>query len=147
MRQMLRRTRQARAAVSCRSCGRQRARLTLDVPSSDLYTPPLPLGPRAGVGAGRAIGGVSSQFVEMLDPDELWALFGHELGHVLADHVLYTTTLASCYQLQGVLPFLLRLPYRAVLAVLLGGPAAELTAAGQARSPAANRSRTAACSW
>jgi len=99
----------------------ERAGETLDLPElPDLYTTYFPLGPNAvAVGAGRPIVVVSSQFVEMLDPDEHWALFGHELGHVLADHVLYTTTLAILLQLQGVLPFLIRLPYSAVLAVLL----------------------------
>ena len=109
----------------------ERAGETLDLPDlPDLYTTYFPLGPNAvAIGAGRPIVVVSSQFVEMLDPDELWALFGHELGHVLADHVLYTTTLAILLQLQGVLPFLLRLPYRAVLAVLLEwSRSAELTA-------------------
>jgi Zn-dependent protease with chaperone function len=109
----------------------ERAGETLDLPElPDLYTTYFPFGPNAvAIGAGRPIVVVSSQFVEMLDPDELWALFGHELGHVLADHVLYTTTLTILLQLQGVLPFLIRLPYRAVLAVLLEwSRSAELTA-------------------
>ncbi|HKD94139.1 MAG TPA: M48 family metallopeptidase [Gaiellaceae bacterium] len=109
----------------------ERAGETLDLPElPDLYTTYFPLGPNAvAIGTKRPIVVVSSQFVEMLDPDELWSLFGHELGHVLADHVLYTTTLAILLQLQGVLPFLIRLPYRAVLAVLLEwSRSAELTA-------------------
>jgi Peptidase family M48 len=109
----------------------ERAGETLDLQLlPDLYTTYFPFGPNAvAIGAGRPIVVVSSQFVEMLDPDELWGLFGHELGHVLADHVLYTTTLAILLQLQGVLPVLVRLPYRAVLAVLLEwSRSAELTA-------------------
>ena len=74
----------------------QRAGDTLDMPElPDLYTTYFALGPNAvAIGSGRPVIVVSSQFVEMLDPDEVWALSGHELGHVLADHVLYTTTLA-----------------------------------------------------
>jgi Zn-dependent protease with chaperone function len=109
----------------------ERAGQTLDLdPLPDLYTTYFPLGPNAvSIGAGRPIVVVASQFVEMLDPDEHWALFGHELGHVLADHVLYQTTLAILLQLQGVLPVLVRLPFRAVLAVLLEWyRSAELTA-------------------
>jgi Zn-dependent protease with chaperone function len=109
----------------------ERAGETLDLEElPDLYTTYFPLGPNAvAIGAGRPIVVVSSQFVELLDPDELWALFGHELGHVLADHVLYTTTLATLLQLQGMLPAFVRLPYRAVLAVLLEwSRSAELTA-------------------
>ena len=109
----------------------ERAGETLDLPElPDLYTTYFPLGPNAvAIGAGRPIVVVSSQFVELLDPDELWALFGHELGHVLADHVLYTTTLATLLQLQGLFPAFVRLPYRAVLTVLLEwSRSAELTA-------------------
>jgi len=109
----------------------ERAGETLDLPElPDLYTTYFPFGPNAmAIGAGRPIVLVSSQFVELCDPDELWALFGHELGHVLSDHVLYQTTLAILLQLQGVLPVLVRLPFRAVLAVLLEWyRSAELTA-------------------
>jgi Zn-dependent protease with chaperone function len=109
----------------------ERAGETLDLPElPDLYTTYFPFGPNAmAIGAGRPIVLVSSQFVELCDPDELWALFGHELGHVLSDHVLYQTTLAILLQLQGVLPVIVRLPFRAVLAVLLEWyRSAELTA-------------------
>jgi hypothetical protein len=109
----------------------ERAGETLDLPRlPDLYATYFPFGPNAmAVGTAQPIVLVSSQFVEMLDPDEHWALFGHELGHVLSEHVLYQTTLAILLQLQGVLPFLIRLPYRAVLAVLLEWyRSAELTA-------------------
>ena len=108
----------------------ERAGETLDMPAlPDLYTTYLGSPNAMAIGAGRPIIVVSSQFVELLDPDEVWAVSGHELGHVLADHVLYTTTLAILLQLQGVLPFLIRLPYRAVLAVLLEwSRSAELTA-------------------
>ena len=109
----------------------ERAGDTLDMPElPDLYTTYFPLGPNAvAIGAGKPIIVVSSQFVELCDQDELWGLFGHELGHVLADHVLYTTTLAILLQLQGVLPAFIRLPFRAVLAVLLEwSRSAELTA-------------------
>lgn len=109
----------------------ERAGDTLDLPElPDVYTTYFPLGPNAmAVGAGKPIVLVSSQFVELCDEDELWALFGHELGHVLAEHVLYQTTLAMLLQLQGTLPLLIRLPFRAVLAVLLEWyRSAELTA-------------------
>ena len=109
----------------------ERAGETLDLPElPDLYTTYFPLGPNAvAIGAGHPIVIVSSQFVEMLDQDELWALFGHELGHVLADHVRYQTTLMILLWLRGSLPLLVRLPFRAVTAVLLEWyRSAELTA-------------------
>lgn len=109
----------------------ERAGETLDLPKlPDLYTTYFPFGPNAmAIGAGQPIVLVSSQFVELLDADELWALFGHELGHVLSDHVLYQTTLATLLGLRGALPAVIRLPFRAVTAVLLDWyRSAELTA-------------------
>ena len=109
----------------------ERAGKTLDLPDlPDLYTTYFPFGPNAlAIGAGRPIVLVSSQFVELLDADELWALLGHELGHVLSDHVLYQTTLQILLRLGGAIPAVVRLPLRAVRAVLLEWyRSAELTA-------------------
>jgi Zn-dependent protease with chaperone function len=109
----------------------ERAGETLDLPElPELYTTYFAFGPNAmAIGAGRPIVLVSSQFVELLDADELWALFGHELGHVLSEHVLYQTTLAILLGMRGALPALIRLPFRAVTAVLLDWyRSAELTA-------------------
>ena len=108
----------------------ERAGETLDLPElPDLYTTYLPLGPNAvAIGAGHPTVIDSSHFVELLHGDELWALFGHELGHVLADHVHYQTTLAILLWLGGSLPLLVRLPVRAVTAVLEWYRSAELTA-------------------
>lgn len=108
-----------------------RAAETLDLPElPDLYASYFPFGPNAlTIGAGKPIVLVSSQFVEMLDTDELWALLGHELGHVLSDHVLYQTTLQILLRLGNVLPTVVRLPFGAVRAVLLEWfRSAELTA-------------------
>ena len=109
----------------------ERAGATLDLPElPDLYTTYFPLGPNAlAIGAGKPIVLVSSQFVELLDGDELWSVLGHELGHVLSDHVLYQTTLQILLRLGGALPAVVRLPLRAVRAVLLEWyRSAELTA-------------------
>lgn len=109
----------------------ERAGETLDLPElPDLYTTYFPFGPNAvAIGAGKPIVLVSSQFVELLDTDELWALLGHELGHVLSDHVLYQTTLQILLNLGSALPSVVRLPLGAVRAVLLEwSRSAELTA-------------------
>lgn len=109
----------------------ERAGETLDLPElPDLYTTYFAFGPNAmAIGAQRPVVLVSSQFVELLDADELWALFGHELGHVLSDHVLYQTTLAILVGMHGTFPAVIRLPFRAVTAVLLEwSRSAELTA-------------------
>ncbi len=47
------------------------------------------------------------------------ALLGHELGHVLSDHVLYITALNILLAARGSLPILLRHPIRADKTVLL----------------------------
>ena len=109
----------------------ERAGETLDLPQlPDLYTTYFAFGPNAvAIGAKRPVVVVSSQFVDILDADELWALFGHELGHVLSEHVLYQTTLTTLLMGRGALPAVIRLPFRAVTAVLLEWyRAAELTA-------------------
>lgn len=47
----------------------------------------------AAIGLGKPIVAVTSPLVEMLDDRELQCVLGHELGHVLCGHALYTTLL------------------------------------------------------
>jgi len=108
----------------------ERAADTLDVGEvPDLYVTQFPLANAHAIGTDKPIILLTSQLAETLDPDELWSVLGHELGHVLADHVLYQTTLMILLQLGGSLPLVARLPARAVRAVLLEwSRSAELTA-------------------
>jgi Zn-dependent protease with chaperone function len=108
----------------------ERAADTLDMSQiPDLYVTQFPLANAQAIGTDKPIILLTSQLADTLDPDELWAVLGHELGHVLADHVLYQTALLILLQLGGSLPLPARLPARAVRAVLLEwSRSAELTA-------------------
>jgi Zn-dependent protease with chaperone function len=103
------------------------ARLDLDrVP--DLYLTQFPIANAAAIGSGNPIVVVNSRTVELLDEIELRTVLGHEAGHLLSDHVLYTTALMILLSLPARLPFFAGLPLLAVkLALLEWSRAAELT--------------------
>ena len=68
------------------------ARLDLpDVP--DLYLTQFPITNAAAIGSDRPIVLINSRAVELLDEEELRTVLGHEAGHILSDHVLYSTAL------------------------------------------------------
>jgi Zn-dependent protease with chaperone function len=121
--------------VSERQCGElwrshEAATRILDMPDTlSLYlTTPVP-GSALTIGARRPIIVVDSAVLGRLGVGEQRALLGHELGHVLCDHVLYITALNILLAAGGSLPVLLGLPFRAVRAVLLEWyRAAELSA-------------------
>ena len=72
----------------------QRALAALDMPEEyDLYITQQPLANAATIGAGRPIIILNSATVELLDDRGIEAVIGHELGHILSDHVLYRTVL------------------------------------------------------
>ena len=69
-----------------------------------------------------------SQLLHWLGPGERRAVIAHELGHILSDHLVYTTALQILLSVTMPLPFFLGIPFRAVRAVLLEWyRAAELT--------------------
>jgi Zn-dependent protease with chaperone function len=79
-------------------------------------------------GSGKPIIVMNSTVLQQLGPGEHRALSGHELGHVLSDHVMYATALNIILRIGGSMPFILGVPFRAVEAVLLEWyRAAELT--------------------
>jgi Zn-dependent protease with chaperone function len=94
-----------------------RAYTTLDLdPVPDLYLTQFPVANAVTIGAGRPIVVVQSGLVQLLDIEQLRAVFAHEAGHVLSDHVLYRTALVILLRL-SVLPGipLPLLPVRAAL--------------------------------
>jgi Zn-dependent protease with chaperone function len=94
-----------------------RAYVTLDLePVPDLYLTQFPVANAMTIGAGRPIVVVQSGLVQLLDPEQLRAVFAHEAGHVLSDHVLYRTALLILMRLSSLpgIPLPL-LPLRAVL--------------------------------
>jgi Zn-dependent protease with chaperone function len=103
----------------------------LDMPEVyDLYITQFPLTNAAAIGSGKPIIVLTSESVELFDELELRTVLGHEVGHVLADHVLYMTALEIllALSLRGPLPSLMGLPLLGVkLALLEWFRAAELT--------------------
>jgi Zn-dependent protease with chaperone function len=94
-----------------------RAYATLDVePVPDLYLTQMPIANALTIGAGRPIVVVQSGLVQLLDVEQLRAVFAHEAGHVLSDHVLYRTALVILMRLSAIpgVPLSL-LPLRTVL--------------------------------
>jgi Zn-dependent protease with chaperone function len=102
----------------------------LDLPEVyDLYLTTPVLGIAATIGSKKPMIVVDSMVLKRLGPGEQRVLLGHELGHVLSDHVLYITALNILLAAGGSLPLLLGLPFRAVKTVLLEWyRAAELSA-------------------
>jgi Zn-dependent protease with chaperone function len=62
---------------------------------------------------------IGSNLLAQLGPGEQRTVIAHELGHILSDHVMYTTALNVLLAAGGGLPMGLGLPLRAVRAVLL----------------------------
>ncbi len=102
----------------------------LDLPEIyDLYLTTPVVGIAATIGSRTPMIVVDSMVLQRLGPGEQRALVGHELGHILSDHVLYITALNILIAAGGSLPTLLGLPFRAVKTVLLEWyRAAELSA-------------------
>ena len=105
------------------------ARLDMeDVPQ--LYVTNYPVTNAAAVGAGKPFVVVNSSTLQLLDRTELRTVLSHEAGHILAEHVMYRTTLMILLNLTRMGPFgmLAGLPLMAVrLALLEWYRAAELT--------------------
>jgi Zn-dependent protease with chaperone function len=80
-----------------------RAYATLDLePVPDLYLTQFPIANALTIGAGRPIVVIRSGLVQLLDTEQLRAVFAHEAAHVLSDHVLYRTALVVLMRLTSV---------------------------------------------
>lgn len=92
----------------------------LDLPDLyDLYvTTPVP-GMALTIGSRRPMIVIDSLVLGRLGTGEQRVLVAHELGHVLSDHVVYTTALNILLSAGSSMPLLFDLPFRAVRAVLL----------------------------
>ena len=65
----------------------------LDVSPPELYVSQTPIVNAGAIGVDRPFIVLNSGTVDFLTPDELRYVIGHELGHILSDHVLYKTML------------------------------------------------------
>jgi Zn-dependent protease with chaperone function len=91
----------------------------LDMPEDyDLYVTSALYFNAVTIGSSNPMIVVGSTLLDKLGPGEQRVILAHELGHILSDHVLYTTALNILLSAGGTLP-VLGLPFRAVRAVLL----------------------------
>ena len=101
----------------------------LDMPRTyDLYVTDTIVPNAMAIGAQSPIVVVGTSLLGRLGAGEQRALLGHEIAHILSDHVLYNTALAILLRAGGSVPFPLGIPAMAVRAVLLEwSRAAELS--------------------
>src|SRR5207248_1347789 len=101
----------------------------LDMPRTyDLYVTDTVVANAMAIGSQNPIVVVGTPLLERLEAGEQRALLAHEIGHILSDHMLYTTALAILLRAGGGVPFPLAIPAMAVKAVLLEwARAAELS--------------------
>lgn len=93
---------------------------TLDMPHTyDLYVSDTGVANAMAIGSNNPIVVVGSPLLGRLGAGEQRALLGHEVGHILSDHMLYTTALAILLRAGGAVPFPLGIPAMAVRTVLL----------------------------
>jgi Zn-dependent protease with chaperone function len=92
----------------------------LDLPDvCDLYLTTPVRGIAVTIGSKKPMIVLDSVVLQRLGPGEQRALLGHELGHILSDHVLYITALNILIAAGGSVPILMGVPFRAVETVLL----------------------------
>ncbi len=92
----------------------------LDLPEVyDLYVTTPVRGIAQAIGSKKPMIVLDSMVLQRLGPGEQRALLGHELGHVLSDHVLYITALNILIAAGSSMTTLMGLPFRAVETVLL----------------------------
>ena len=97
------------------------AALVLDVQQvPEVYVVADPVARAMAVGVDSPFIVLTSGMVEMVDDDELRVVVGHELGHILSGHALYTTMLLQLVRLSASLSWLSfgALGIRAIVAAL-----------------------------
>jgi len=85
----------------------------------DLYVTTPVLGGAATIGSQKPMIVIDATLLGRLGAGEQRVVVAHELGHVLSDHIVYTTALNILLSVGGSMPMIFDLPFRAVRTVLL----------------------------
>jgi Zn-dependent protease with chaperone function len=92
----------------------------LDMPADyDLYVTTPVLGTAVAIGSQNPMIVFDAMELQRLGPGERRAVLGHELGHILSDHMVYLSALLILINAGNSLPLVMGLPLRAVREVLL----------------------------
>jgi Zn-dependent protease with chaperone function len=92
----------------------------LDLPDvPDLYVTTPVIGAAATIGSQNPMIVIDAAVLERLGAGEQRVVVAHELGHILSDHIVYTTALSILLSAGGSMPLIFDLPFRAVRTVLL----------------------------
>jgi Zn-dependent protease with chaperone function len=95
---------------------------TLDLPEvHDVYLTQFPIANAAAIGAEKPMIVINSAALQLFEDDELDTVLAHEAGHILSEHVVYTTALMIILQLVplGRIPGLPGIPLLGIRSVLL----------------------------
>ena len=93
---------------------------TLDMPETyDLYVTQWPLANASTIGSKKPMVVLASSTVSLLDEEELQTVLAHEAGHILSDHVMYTTALVLLLRLTTPRVGIATLPLLALQTALL----------------------------
>ena len=94
----------------------------------DLYVTTPVLGGGATIGSEKPMIVLDSMVLDRLGPVEQRVVVAHELGHILSDHIVYTSALNILLSVGGSMPLFFGIPFRAVrgAARVVPGGGAEL---------------------
>jgi len=77
--------------------------LTLDLPPVDLYVEMSPIPNAFTYGVTRPFVVITTGLMDLMTPEELVGVLGHELGHVLCRHVLYRIVARNISEITSIL--------------------------------------------
>jgi Zn-dependent protease with chaperone function len=98
----------------------ERVLATLDMDEVyDVYVTQWPLANASTIGSKKPMIVLASSAVSLLDEEELQTVLAHEAGHILSDHVLYTTALVLLLRLTTPRAGIAALPLLALQTALL----------------------------
>jgi Zn-dependent protease with chaperone function len=98
----------------------ERVLATLDMAEVyDVYVTQWPLANASTIGSKKPMIVLASSTVSLLDEEELQTVLAHEAGHILSDHVLYTTALVLLLRLTTPRAGIAALPLLALQTALL----------------------------